>query len=219
MIRSLALGLALIVAVQSPHDEAARLSAAGDLAAADSIYRRLLAETPDDPELHYNLGTVLALQRRYDEARPHLETAAGVDAPTLVVAAPYNLGNTDLEPAYADSALAERDERLRRSIESYKAALRAAPSDEDAKWNLELARRLLERDPPPSGGGGGGGGGEGNPQPGERQPTPSTGGGPGSSPQMSEDQIEELLNSARQRETEVQRDRLKKPQPPGPIEP
>lgn len=219
MIRIVA-GVALLaLALQTPWEDAARVAAEGDLVAAEAAYRALLAQSPEDPAILYNLGTVLARQGRFDDARLHLEAAAQAGVPAG--AAPYNLGNTDLEPAFADSVLAERDERLLRSIESYKSALRVDPDDADARWNLELARRLLEREnpPPDGGGGGGGGGGEGPPQQGERQPAPTAGGGPGPEPRMTETEAEELLRSAQEREMDVQRDRLKKPQPPGPIRP
>lgn len=194
-----------------------------DPVAAESTYRAMLDQptanaAADIPRVHYNLGTSLLLQGRYDEARPHFDLAAG--APGEVgVAAAYNGGNTDLQPAFLDSLLAERDDRLRRAIESYQAALLADPADLDAKWNLELAWRLLERDSPPSGGGGGGGGGDGPPLPGDRRPAPTSGSDSGPQPGMSEAEAEELLRAAQEREQQVQRDRLRKPQPPGPIRP
>jgi Ca-activated chloride channel homolog len=208
--------LSLLLVTQQ--ERAARLAAGGDLDGAERVLRELAAADPDDPDLQYNLGTILLLQGRHDEARPHLERAAR--ALPADVAAPYNLGNTDLEPAHADTALAERDARLRRSIEAYKAALRADPTDEDAKWNLELAWRLLEREePPPADGGGGGGAGDGPPEAGQRDPAPLPAAGDGREPDMSPEQAEELLRSAQQQELQLQRERLQRPQPPGVIRP
>lgn len=194
-----------------------------DPVAAESTYRAMLdrpASAAEDllPRLHYNLGTSLLLQRRYEEARPHLEMAGG--APGIVgVATAYNLGNADLVPAFLDPRLPAREDRLRRAITAYKAALLADPADLDAKWNLELAQRLLERDSPPAGGGGGSGGGDGPPLPGDREAEPSAGSRAGPQPGMSEGEAEELLRAAQEREQQIQRDRLRKPQPPGPIRP
>ncbi len=186
-------------------------------------YAARLNEDPEDAVHHYDLGTVILLAGRHDEARSHLEAAERLDDPRTNGAAAYNLGSTDLEPAWADTLLPERDARLRRAIEAYKRALRANPDDQDAKWNLELSRRLLERDPPPAdgggGGGGGAGGGQGTPSPAAPQPEPGTGGGGGSAPNITRAQVENLLRSAREQELEVQRERLRKPQPPGPIRP
>lgn len=218
MIRVVALVGLVAVAAQTSWERAAASAERGNLAAAETEYRQLLAASPDNPAIHYNLGTILVRQGQYDDGRAHLEIAA--EAGTPPGDALYNLGNADLEPAFADTLLAERQARLRAAVESYRASLRVNPDDADAKWNLELASRLLIGDPPPSGGGGGGGGGgEGPPQPGERQPSPMPAGGAGPEPRMTEEEAEELLRSAQEREMQVQRDRLKKPQPPGPIRP
>jgi Ca-activated chloride channel homolog len=209
--------LALLLLI-TPWERAARMVERGDLEGAEREYRALLRDSPEDPGLHYNLGTVLLLDGRFDEARPHLERAGSEDA--LRAAASYNLGSTDLQPAFEDLDLPERDARLRRAIDAYKQALREDPADEDAKWNLELARRLLEREaPPPAAGGGGGGGGEGPPQAGERDPSPLPAGGSGPEPDTSPTEAEELLSAAQERELQVQRERLRRPQPPGPMRP
>ncbi|MQA89242.1 MAG: tetratricopeptide repeat protein [Gemmatimonas sp.] len=223
-VRAAALLLLALLAAQ--WERGAQLAEAGDLVGAEHEYRALLEADPENAEIHYNLGTVLVLQERYEEARPHLEAAAAIvgeeppRAPTM-----YNLGATDLQPAFADTALPEREMRLRRSIEAYKDALRPDPADQDAKWNLELARRLLESEsPPPSSGGGGGGGdgaggGDGEPDTAERDPTPQPAGDTGSDPAMSRAEADELLDAAQEQELAVQRDRLRKPQPAGPIRP
>src|SRR5262245_5951926 len=109
-------------------EEAAQMVQAGDLAGAEREYRAELREHPNDPRLNYNLGSVLLLQGKFLEARPFLEVA-GTDTISAKAAANYNLGNTDIMPAFADSALQNRDMRLRRAIDSYKESLRANPSD------------------------------------------------------------------------------------------
>ena len=199
-----------------------------ELAAAEAAFLDAVTDSlgsAERPEVRararYNLGTVVLASARYEDAADHLliatRTLPTADRPF----AHFNLGNTDLAPAFADSLLPERETRLRRAIESYKAALLGDPADLDAKWNLELARRLLEGDPPPSagGGGGGGGGGDGPPEPGENQPSPTPAQGPGPEPSMSPEEAESLLRSAQDRELQVQRESLRKPQPPGPIRP
>lgn len=193
-------------------DPGETLARNGDLPGAEREYRRLLAENPTDPTLNYNLGTVLLFDGRFDEARPYLERATADSAMTGPTR--YNLGNTDLQPAFDDGDLPERNERLRRAIDAYRTALITDPSDEDARWNLEIATRLLERDsPPPSGGGGGGGGGtgQGPPNPGDNQPSPAPADGPGPEPDVAREEAEELLDSAREREMELQKESLRKP--------
>ena len=198
-------------------------TAPADPLEAERLFRAELAEmAPDDSTasatLAYNLGTSLHLQRRYEEARPHLsaaENAGGEVAPS----AAYNLGNTDLEPAFADTLLPDRRSRILRAIEAYRRSLLRDPADLDAKWNLEVAYRLLEEEPPTSGGGGGGGGGDGPPEQGEMRPDPSPADGPGPEPESSMEQADELLRAAQERERQVQRESFRKPQPPGPIRP
>ncbi|MEX2570809.1 MAG: tetratricopeptide repeat protein [Gemmatimonadota bacterium] len=214
--------LIVLALLAGPWQDAARLAEQGDLESAERAYRVLLADDGTDPTLHYNLGTVLLRQGRFDEAREHLARAATSVDQSLGGAAAYNLGNTDLEPVAADPGAPGRAERLRRAIEAYKAALREDPEDDDARWNLELARRLLERDERADGGGAGGGGGGGGGEPtesGQVEPLPSTGGGGGVQPELSPTPAEALLSEARERELRLQRDRLRRPQPAGPIRP
>jgi tetratricopeptide (TPR) repeat protein len=216
-----AISILVLLALVTPGERAARHVARGDLDAAEREYRALLESEPADVRWIYNLGTVLLMQQRFDEARPYLSVAADRGG---AADAAYNLGNSNLLPAFADPDLPDRTVLLRRSIEGYKRALLATPGDVDAKWNLELARRLLEEEeeetPPPAGGGGGGGGGaDGPPATGDPQTLPSPAGGRGPQPQALPDPAEELLRAAQEQELQVQRDRLAKPQPPGPIRP
>ncbi len=47
----------------------------GKLGEVEAIFRAILADSPDDAELHYNLGGVLAGQGRFDEAIAEFEQA------------------------------------------------------------------------------------------------------------------------------------------------
>ncbi len=49
---------------------------AGRLAEAERLYRLLLAENPGQPDVHHNLGAVLARHGRLAEALPHLKVGA-----------------------------------------------------------------------------------------------------------------------------------------------
>lgn len=114
-----------------------------DLEAAGRSADTAVRLAPDDPRVLYDAGTVdLAaghskkaasrLQKSLDalDARPP-KGAAGED---LRPSALYNLGNAHL--AGGDAAAA---------VEAYKQALRLEPGDTDAKFNLELALRALEK--------------------------------------------------------------------------
>lgn len=195
----------------------------GEVRPAAEAYARAVEQGDTSAPARYNLGTALLRLRAFDEARPHLEAATAAPDSVLRERALYNLGNTELEPAFAHTSKSdERKARLRRAVAHYKRALLLAPGDGDAKWNLELAQRLLV-EPPASGGGGGGGsdsggGGDGQdapdpqPSPGPPQPTRSSAGN--GDPDLTRGDAERILSSAERDERELQRRKLREA-PPG----
>ena len=58
---------------------ARRAAAAGDTETAETIYRRLIAERPEEPALRYNLGNVLTRRGRPDEAEAAYREALALD--------------------------------------------------------------------------------------------------------------------------------------------
>jgi len=98
-------------------------------------------------------------------AEPLLEQAVKAAGPDLALGASYNLGNARF--AAGDFAGA---------VEAYKQALRVAPANRDAKFNLELAWREEQRQQQSSQRGVGPRGGGGRPREGERRETAGQGG-------------------------------------------
>jgi Ca-activated chloride channel homolog len=199
--------------------EGDRAFRAGDYRRAAEAYRRALSEGDSSAVVRYNLGTTLLRLGRHDEARPHLEAAARLRGRgDLPLRAEYNAGNADLAPVAANQAPKEqRRERLLRAITRYRRALLRNPADADARWNLELAQRLLREE---SGGGGGaddrnespsGGGGEGPQSPASPQPRPGQT-AEGAGRPMTREQAERILAGAERREQEIQRQQLKRDQ-------
>ena len=201
-----------------PAAEAARLYRARRYAEAAAMYRQALAKGEATPFERLGLGTALLRLEKWDEARATLERAAdGGEAGAgaeLRLRAHYNAGNADLEPVFRGAVTHDqREPRLRRAVARYRRALLLAPGDRDAKWNLELAQRLL--DTQVGGGAGsegeaGGGGDEGESE------SPDTGGadeGPaapaGASRGVARQQAEQILAGAERSEREVQRRELK----------
>jgi len=118
---------------------------AGAAPAAAEAFDTALRLRPGDPVASYNAGTGRLAAGRPDALAP-LEAAARAADPTLAPDAWYNLGNARLASGDARGA-----------IEAYAETLRRASDRLEAKKNLELALRELERqrqrpDPPPSGG-------------------------------------------------------------------
>ena len=203
--------------------EANRAYRTGDPKRAADVYAERLARGDSSATVRYNLGTALLRLGRHDEARAQLEAAAdarGEVPAALRVRAHYNAGNADLEPVFAKRVPDDqRSQRLRRAIARYRRALLADSRDFDAKWNLELAQRLLDREQPKSSGGGGsddpqqgGGGGEGDdrPSPAGPQPQPSPASQGGGSPQITPQQAERILSRAERQERDLQRRSLER---------
>lgn len=203
--------------------EGNRLYRAAQFRRAAEVYARRYAQGDSSAALRYNLGSALLRLQRWDEARPHLEAAIEArKTPELRQRALYNAANADLEPVVRRKVTddAQRTERLRRAISRYKDALLARPGDADAKWNLELALRLL-RPPPPSGGGGGGGQDQqqGGGQGGDEQPrnpasNPSPAPNPAPAPELTQEEAERILTGASRAEADAQRQVLSRNRSP-----
>ncbi len=100
---------------------------------------------------HYNQGVALYRAEQFQESADAFRKAAAASDPLLAARARFNLGNADYARAVASidsqdpSAAAEAIESLRSAIESYRSALRIAPKDDDARFNLELASKLMRQ--------------------------------------------------------------------------
>ena len=112
---------------------------------AEIDYRKALEVNKSDRTTVFNLANVLYRTDRGEEAgklyqslAPHLSLLSPTEAADLT----HNAGNT-----------AFRAKQLEQAIEYYKESLRRRPSDEDTRYNLALAQKLLE-DQKKNGGGG-----------------------------------------------------------------
>lgn len=112
---------------------------------AEIDYRKALEVNKSDRTTIFNLANVLYRTDRGDEAgklyqslTPHLSLLSPTEAADLT----HNAGNT-----------AFRAKQLEQAIEYYKESLRRRPSDEDTRYNLALAQKLLEEQKKNDGGG------------------------------------------------------------------
>lgn len=96
-------------------------------------YMDAQASRPEAAELHYNIGNALYRKAEHDKAIEEYRRAESTTDPDLAQAATFNRGNALM-----------MQERVEDAINAYIQALRAKPTDQDAKRNLELAMRLLE---------------------------------------------------------------------------
>lgn len=88
---------------------------------------------PDNPIVNFNLGNAYHQQGEYDKADQAYISAAQNPDSNLSAMAYYNIGNTQFRKGDYEKA-----------IESYKRSLALNPDDLDAKYNLEVARKMLE---------------------------------------------------------------------------
>lgn len=208
--RVAALTAALLLAACGPTpDEHYR---AGDYARAAEGYRERLERGDTTPRVRYNLGTAILRLERFPAARGPLEAAAEAGDSAVKQRGSYNAGNTDLEPVFRKEVPdSTRRPALERAIERYRRALLLDPGDQDAKWNLELALRLLDREPQSSGGGGGEGGEGGGGGEEEAESDPSDAGERGNEADTpTESEAERVLQKAAQAERDLQKQKLKK---------
>jgi Ca-activated chloride channel homolog len=106
----------------------------GNFKEAEVDYMKGLEKTPESVKGQYNLGGALYKQENYEDAARLYGNVGSRDLDANTKAdAFYNLGNTYL-----------KSQKLNEAIESYKNALRLNPHDEDARYNLEYARRLQQ---------------------------------------------------------------------------
>jgi len=105
---------------------------AGDLATAESRYRRVMKVDPDDASAAFNLGNLLRGQQRVVEAEAAYRSAVKAD-PTFA-AAWHNLAD-----------LLDEGGRLAEAVDCQRRALDADPRYADAMFNMALFLQRLDR--------------------------------------------------------------------------
>ena len=106
-----------------------------DYGSALEQYRRAEVLRPDLPAISYNTGNALIRQNDFQRAIDEEKRAAVSTDPDVQDRAYYSLGDAEV-----------RTNQLREAVDAYKSALRANPSDMDAKYNLEVIQRRLTQD-------------------------------------------------------------------------
>jgi tetratricopeptide (TPR) repeat protein len=131
--------LALVAsALANPRAEVKR----GNHAAQDSLndaallhYKKALEQGADTSVVLYDLGNVMYQQQQFDKAQQSYMGALGPDQnPAEQSQTLYNLGNSYFEGQKYDQAIA-----------AYVEALKRDPKDDESRYNLELARRMMQQ--------------------------------------------------------------------------
>lgn len=115
----------------------------GDFPDAEFNYRKAIAINPSEEIGKYNLGNAYYNKEKNEEAMIRYQQAASV-AKTKKEKhkAFHNLGNTFMNAKDYQAA-----------VEAYKNALRNNPKDDETRYNLALAKEMLEKNPPQGGDG------------------------------------------------------------------
>ncbi|HEY9186101.1 MAG TPA: tetratricopeptide repeat protein [Salegentibacter sp.] len=107
-----------------------------DFASAEASYRKAIAKDPDNPTAKYNLGNLYYNKEKPAEAVKRFDQAAEIaKSKERKHKAFHNLGNSFM-----------RQEKYKEAVDAYKDALRNNPSDEETRYNLALAKKMLEEE-------------------------------------------------------------------------
>lgn len=125
-------------------ETAALLSEANAELSADAFveaevkYRKAIAISPTEEIGKYNLGNAYYNEAKNDEAMRRYAQAAEVsESRTEKHRAFHNLGNTFMNA-----------KKYQEAVEAYKSALRNDPTDDESRYNLALAKDMLDKNPP-----------------------------------------------------------------------
>jgi tetratricopeptide (TPR) repeat protein len=134
--------LALVVSSPScsPAHRGERLYHEGRYPEAYDVFRRGL-ERDSSARLAFDAGSALYRLERYDESAAAFRQSSRT--PELRQQSLYNLGNALVRAAEERPG---EPEPLLDAVAAYEEALRLAPADAEARWNLEVALRRLGDD-------------------------------------------------------------------------
>ncbi len=128
----------------------------GKYTESEIAYRKALQANAQSTDAAYNLGNSLFMQGKLPEAAEQYQIVAGQEKDKNKLSLSWhNTGNIFLTGAVAKGEQDQSyNEILQKSIEAYKQSLRNNPKDDETRYNLALAQKLL-KDSEDKGGGGG----------------------------------------------------------------
>ncbi len=92
-------------------------------------YEKAIAQNPDNPVSHYNLGNVQFRKDDFTGSEKNFEAAAAV----------ATTNDFKQKSLYNKGVALSKQKKLQESIDAYKKSLRLNPQDQDTRFNLEKA--------------------------------------------------------------------------------
>ena len=116
--------------------EAQEALSENNFASAEAAYRKAISKDPENVSAKYNMGNLYYNKEKAVSAESRLKEAAEV-APDKVEKHRifHNLGNSYMKMKNYQAA-----------VEAFKNALRNDPADEETRYNLALAKKMLEKE-------------------------------------------------------------------------
>ena len=101
---------------------------------AEKSYKKAIALNPNYDKANYNYGNTLYLQNKEKEAKTQYELASKLTKDDFVKAdSEHNLGN-----------IAMKEKQYGPAVAAYKNSLRKNPNDDETRYNLAVAQKLLK---------------------------------------------------------------------------
>ena len=114
---------------------------------AEVDYRRALHHDSTAYRAHYNLGNTLYRQKKYEEASQHYSYA--LEHPQLDKKTRsrifHNRGNSKLMSGLQKENRAEGMQEFQQAVNDYQEALKLNPKNDDTRYNLSYAKKLLQQ--------------------------------------------------------------------------
>ncbi len=118
---------------------------------AQRSFERQLKRRPKSEELQFDLGAAAYKAGDLDRALEAFSKAVTATDPELRNKSEYNLGNTLVQRGATQKQKPEKLQDWRNALQHYEQVLKAAPADENAKYNHEVVQKMirqLEQQPP-----------------------------------------------------------------------
>jgi tetratricopeptide (TPR) repeat protein len=114
-----------------------------EFVSGEALYRKSISLEPQNTASKYNLGNAYYKKEKNKEAmRRFVQAAEVADTKSEKHKAFHNLGNTLMNA-----------KMYKEAVEAYKNALRNNPTDDETRYNLALAKEMLEKEQQNNGGG------------------------------------------------------------------